>query len=129
MEVGFVESATELALEVVPIGTFEAERIGPDLRQLLLDNGARRAEPLRVAAPRPGRRPADLISTAGFAVALVGTLVQVIDAVRGWVAGHRTQGVTAIRVTIGQDEITVNHPSTRSEDALVEDFIRRHAKS
>jgi len=124
-----MEHAAELELKVVPVGTFEAEQIGPDLRQLLLDNGARRAEPLRVNDPRPDRRHGDLISTGGFVVALIGTLVQVIDAVRGWLADHRTKGVTAVRVTIEGDEVTVVHPSTRSEDALVQDFIRRHEKS
>lgn len=110
-----------LTFELAPSGT------SAGLREHLVANGATRVEPIRVGQPAADRRDASTLDVVAFAVTLTGTVAQVIELSRGWLAARRQQGATAITLTVNGDQIQVTNPSTRTEDALVEAFVQRHS--
>ncbi|WP_127358790.1 effector-associated constant component EACC1 [Actinacidiphila soli] len=104
------------------------------LGRKLSEDGAARVVSVYAARPAPGRRSGGVVEVATLAVTSVGTLVAVIDTIRGWLTGERsaadgTDGVTSITVIMGDDRVEIIQPSTAAEERLVEAFVRRHTPS
>ncbi|MBO0913167.1 hypothetical protein [Streptomyces laculatispora] len=129
------------ACELVLNGDARAEATA-DLGRKLSENGAERVVPAYASRPAPGRRSGGVVEVATLVVTWAGTLVPIIDTVRGWLIEGRnapsgngtggadgTGGVTSITVIIGDDQVEIIQPSTASEERLVEAFIRRHSPS
>jgi hypothetical protein len=112
--------------EALPVGDIDHDAVIDDLRSYLMDSGASRAEPVRLATPDPGQRPADFLTWATLGVSLVGTAAQVVDLIRGWLSERRADGVVSVKVTIDGDVAEVFAVATHSEDQRLDDFIRRH---
>lgn len=117
------------------------------LGRRLAEDGVARVEPVYAARPAPGRRSGGVVEVATLVVTSAGTLVAIIETVRGWLAGARntgssggvtdggtgagdgSAGVTSITVVMGDDKVEIVQPSTAAEERLVEAFIRRHSPS
>lgn len=134
----------KFACELVLNGDARAEATAA-LGRKLSENGAERVVPAYASRPAPGRRSGGVAEVATLVVTWAGTLVPIIDTVRGWLiegrnapAGNGGNGtgpadgtgrVTSITVIIGDDQVEIIHPSTASEERLVEAFVRRHSPS
>ncbi|WP_200308014.1 effector-associated constant component EACC1 [Streptomyces adelaidensis] len=109
------------------------------LGQRLAEGGAARVEPVHAARPAPGRRAGGVVEVATLAVTSLGTLVAIVDTIRGWLTEERNApsgngpdgsgGVTSITVIMGDDKMEIIQPSTAAEERLVEAFVRRHSAS
>ncbi|MFF1677252.1 effector-associated constant component EACC1 [Streptomyces sp. NPDC058256] len=140
------------ACELVINGDVRADAPAALGRKLFEEGAASEVVPVYVAQPAPGRRAGDLVEVATLVVTSAGTLVAVIDTIRGWLTGQRnspsgsatsgsassgngtgaadgTGGVTSITVIMGDDRVEIIQPSTAAEERLVEAFVRRHSPS
>ncbi|WP_066954003.1 hypothetical protein [Streptomyces lushanensis] len=113
------------------------------LGRRLSENGAARVVPAYAARPAPGRRSGGVVEVATLVVTSAGTLVLIIDTIRGWLTEGRNaspapgngtdaadaSGVTSITVIMGDDRVEIIQPSTAAEERLVEAFVRRHTRS
>ncbi|MEU8698001.1 hypothetical protein AB0C61_10040 [Streptomyces sp. NPDC048680] len=129
------------ACELVLNGDARAEA-GAALSRKLSENGAERVVPAYAARPAPGRRSGGVVEVATLVVTWAGSLVPIIDTVRGWLIEGRNAPpgsgtgpadgagrVTSITVIMGDDQVEIIQPSTAAEERLVEAFIRRHSPS
>ncbi|WP_149829147.1 effector-associated constant component EACC1 [Streptomyces tailanensis] len=139
------------ACELVLNGDVRADAPAALGRRLAEDGGAR-VEPVYAARPAPGRRSGGVVEVATLVVTSAGTLVAIIETIRGWLTGASrnagsgagtddggtgggtgtadgSAGVTSITVIMGDDKVEIVQPSTAAEERLVEAFIRRHSPS
>ncbi|MFD7429151.1 hypothetical protein ACFV6Z_19215 [Streptomyces sp. NPDC059818] len=127
------------ACELVLNGDARAEA-GAALGRKLSENGAERVVPAYASRPAPGRRSGGVVEVATLVVTWAGSLVPIIDTVRGWLIEGRnappgngtdpadgTGRVTSITVIMGDDRVEIIQPSTAAEERLVEAFVRRHS--
>jgi hypothetical protein len=143
MEVVVVERKPDggFACELVLNGDVRADAPAA-LGRKLFENGAAQVVPVYAARPAPGRRSGGVVDVATLVVTSAGTLVAIIDTIRGWLTGERhtpsgtgtgaadgTGGVTSITVIMGDDQVEIIQPSTAAEERLVEAFVRRHSPS
>ncbi|MEV7426073.1 MULTISPECIES: effector-associated constant component EACC1 [unclassified Streptomyces] len=111
------------------------------LGRRLFEDGAVRVVPVHASRPAPGRRAGGVVEVATLVVTSAGTLIAVIDTIRGWLTEGRNSpsgsgaggadgaGVTSITVIMGDDQVEIIQPSTAAEERLVEAFVRRHSPS
>ncbi|MFD9502520.1 hypothetical protein [Streptomyces sp. NPDC060035] len=129
------------ACELVLNGDVRADASAA-LGRKLFENGAEGVVPVYAARPAPDRRSGGVVEVATLVVTSAGTLVLIIDTIRGWLTGERNTpsgngsggaerngGVTSITVIMGDDQVEIIQPSTAAEERLVEAFIRRHSPS
>ena len=133
------------ACELVLNGDVRADAPA-SLGRRLAEDGVARVEPVYAARPEPGRRSGGVVEVATLVVTSAGTLVAIIETIRGWLTGARntgpgggtdggtgaadgSAGVTSITVVMGDDKVEIVQPSTAAEERLVEAFIRRHSPS
>lgn len=131
----------KFACELVLNGDARADATAA-LSRKLSESGAERVVPAYATRPAPGRRSGGVVEVATLVVTWAGTLVPVIETIRGWLVEGRnapsangtgpadgTGGVTSITVIMGDDQVEIIQPSTAAEERLVEAFIRRHSPS
>lgn len=129
------------ACELVLNGDVRADATAA-LGRKLLENGAEQVVPAYAARPAPGRRSGGVVEVATLVVTSSGTLVLIIDTIRGWLTegrhtpsgngtgtADRTGGATSITVIMGDDQVEIIQPSTAAEERLVEAFVRRNSPS
>jgi hypothetical protein len=123
------ESGDSVSLELVLDGAGEQD--AADLRNALMKAGAGAVEPVRVRQPPSDRRPAEVVGIVGLIVQTAGTLVQVIDTIRGWL-GHKqvssnSGAVPSITMVIDGDRVEITNPTTVQEQRLIDLFVQRHS--
>jgi hypothetical protein len=95
------------------------------LRRELLDLDVEAVEPPRGGEPPPGTRAVELAALGALAVTLSQSqlLTPVVAAVRAWLAGQQQR---SIKLELGGDVLELSGVSSKQQQRLVDEWLRRH---
>jgi hypothetical protein len=123
-----VEQPATLGIQVEVGPSDDAEAVAKatlQLRRELLDLDVDAVEQPRAAEPPPGSRAAELVAfgTLIVTVAQSQLLVQVVAAIRSWLAGSQQR---SIRIELDGDILELSGLSSRRQQQLADEWLQRH---
>jgi hypothetical protein len=126
---GMEEGPTTLGIQLAAGPDDDAQQLGEatlQLRRELLDLDVEAVEAPRAGEPPPGTRAVELaaLGTLVVTVAQSKLLGAVVATVRSWLAGQSKRG---IKLELDGDVLELTGVSSREQQRLAEEWLRRHA--